>query len=179
MWKTLALASVSVMAVPGAAEAAGITYDCDTAAGHFSELVLPAPANHFSVTGNIKVNAIAKDKKWAPLARVRIGEAPTAPGATPTSYGGLKLTALPGKDVSMRADVVQMFSFDVTGTNDEGAIPSTLQETGPTLPFRLSFDGRAVTAAIGAESRSIPVTASQPVVQIICSTGEFHNRPED
>jgi hypothetical protein len=173
MWNALAL--VVAISVSGAAQTAtrGITYDCDTAAGHFSELILPAPASSFSVTGNIRVLGIAKDKEWAPLARVRIGEAPTSPGSTLSSYGGLMLTALPGKAVSMRADIVQMFSFDVAGRTDEEGIASTLQATGATQLFRLSFDGRSVTVAVGSESRSVPLTVSEPVVQVICSTGDF------
>jgi hypothetical protein len=172
MFKALALASLVVSAAAAApAEARGITYDCDTAAGHYSELVLPAPGARFSVSGNIKVNAIAKDTKWAPLLRVRIGPVPAAPGASQSAYAGLTLTALPGKAVSLAADTIQMFSFDATGVED--MIASSLQSTGAVQPFRLSFDGRSVAVAVGAEMRSFPLSASEPVVQITCSTGEF------
>jgi hypothetical protein len=172
MWRTLALA-ISVIAVPSAAQSTGgITYACDTAPGHFSELVLPAPGQRFSVVGNIQVLSIAKDKKWAPTARIRIATAPAAPGHSPSAYGGLHLTALPGKAVAMSPETIQAFSFDVAGGEGE-MIRSTIQATGAIQPFRLTFDGQSVAVAIGAESRTFPLTTSQPVVQVICSTGEF------
>lgn len=173
MLKKLALVA-SALAVPGAAHAAGrgITYDCDTAPGHFSELVLPAPSTAFTVTGNIKVNNIAKDKKWAPIARVRIGSAPAGPGAAPSAFGGFELTALPGKSVSLLLDTVQALSFDASGRDTE-IIAASLQSTGAVQSFRLAYDGRSVAVTIGTETRSYPLTTSEPVVQVICSTGEF------
>jgi hypothetical protein len=172
MLKTLALVACAC-AIPGIAHAANaITYDCDTAAGHFSELVLPSPGSHFVVTGNIKVNNIAKDKKWAPIVRLRIGSAPAAPGAAPSGYAGFELAAMAGKEVSMAAETVQAFSFDVSG-KDEEIIPTSLQPAGTAEPFRLSFDGSSVAIDVHGQSRSYPVAADPAVVQVICSTGEF------
>lgn len=173
MWKYLGFVA-STFGLAGAAHAAGagITYDCDTAAGHFSELVLPAPSGPFTIVGNITVNTIAKDKKWAPSARVRIGSAPAGPGAAPSAFAGFSLAAVPGKAVSMNAETVQAFSFEAAGGEPQ-LIPASLGPTGSVQPFRLSFDGRAVAVAIGAEARSYPLVVNQPVVQIICSTGEF------
>lgn len=163
---------LSAIALPTTANAAGITYDCDTAPGHFSELVLPAPANHFRVSGNIKVNQVATHEKWAPMARVRIGSAPPAPGAPLGVYGGLDLTAVPGKAVSVAANAVQLFTFQGSGTQDE-PIRASFQPTGTAQPFQLSFDGRSIAVTIGSASRSYPVTIGNPVIQLVCSTGEF------
>lgn len=172
MWKTLAIAAWAV-GVPGAASAAaGITYDCDTAPGHFSELVLPAPPTAFTVSGQVKVNSVAKDKKWAPLARVRIGSAPTSPGAAPTAYGGFELTAVSGKEVGVAAETVQAFSFDTSAAKEE-VIASSLQPAGAVQPFRLTYDGRSIAVEVAGQSRSFPIAASPAVVQVICSTGEF------
>lgn len=170
MWKAVVVAA-GVLGVPGAANAAGgITYDCDTAPGHFSELVIPAPPTPFTVSGNVKVNSIAKDKKWAPLTRLRIMSAPASPGATPTAYGGFKLTALSGKDVGIA--VVQGVSFDTSGSETD-VIPSSLQPTGAVQPFRLTYDGRTVNVEVAGQTRSFLIEANPSVVQVLCSTGEF------
>jgi hypothetical protein len=172
MWKALVVAAGAI-GVPGAANAAGgITYDCDTAPGHFSELVLPAPPTPFTVSGNVRANSIVKDKKWAPLTRLRIMSAPASPGAAPTAYGGFELTALSGKDVGIAAETVQAVSFDTSGSKAD-IIPSSLQPTGAVQPFRLTYDGRTVTVEVAGQTQGFLIEANPSVVQVVCSTGEF------
>ena len=60
----------ALLALPSMVDAKGITYDCDTAANHFSELILPAGTGPFTVSGNVKLNALADVTKYAPIARV-------------------------------------------------------------------------------------------------------------
>ena len=63
-------AGLMISALPGQTLAAPITYDCDTAADHFSELVLPAADVPFTVSGNLQLNALAGSKKYVALARI-------------------------------------------------------------------------------------------------------------
>lgn len=39
--------------------------------------------------------------------------------------------------------------------------------------FTLSYDGSTVVVNLGKESRSFPLKVAEPVVRIVCSTGEF------
>ena len=168
--------SVAILAtlLPNAAVAAGITYDCDTAANHFSELVLPAPAGPFTVSGNVQLNALAEVTKYVPLARVWISSA-SQPGQSPESYAGVSVSALPvdANKSPTGAPAIQMVGFNMNGKEDEIEPLSMLATPGGALPFSLSFDGRNVAASIGKDQRSLPVKTSTPVVRIICSTGEF------
>ncbi|KAG5727712.1 hypothetical protein E4T56_gene19770, partial [Termitomyces sp. T112] len=59
-----------------------ITYDCDTAASHFSELVLPAPAGSFTVTGQLQVNQLPPFDKFAPITRLMVVPGNIVPGGS-------------------------------------------------------------------------------------------------
>lgn len=169
----LAVAAASIAVAPATAGATGITYDCDTAANHYSELVLPAPSGPFTVTGVVQLNALAEVSKYTPLARVQISS-PSEPGRSPDSFAGISVMALPadaGKTPS-GSPAIQMVAFNVNG-KDEIVPLSLLAKPGGPQTFSLSFDGRSVVALIGNERRSLPVTTSAPVVRIVCSTGEF------
>src|SRR3954471_2649321 len=85
---------LSAAAVSSSATAAGITYDCDTAANHYSELVLPAPSGPFTVSGNVQLNALAEVTKYTPLARVQIASS-TQPGQSPQSFAGVTVRLCP------------------------------------------------------------------------------------
>src|SRR5437764_14493678 len=85
---------LSAAAASSSATAAGITYDCDTAANHYSELVLPAPAGPFTVSGVVQLNALAEVSKYTPLARIQISSQ-TEPGQSPSSFAGISVMALP------------------------------------------------------------------------------------
>ena len=169
----LPIASLAIQ-LPTSVGAAGITYDCDTAANHFSELVLPAPAGPFTVTGNVQLLALAEVTKYAPLARVQIASA-TEPGQSPASFAGVSVTALPAdaRKTPSGSPAIQMVAFNATGKEDDVVPLSTLAKPGGTQSFSLSFDGRNVLAAIANERRNLSVSASAPVVRLICSTGEF------
>src|SRR3954470_2925518 len=90
---TMALGIIG-LAISSPATAAGIAYDCDTAPNHYSELVLPAPAGPFTVSGNVQLNALAEVTKYTPLARVQISSA-SEPGQSPDSFAGVSVMALP------------------------------------------------------------------------------------
>ena len=165
-------AAAASLSTAGSAAERAITYDCDSAPGHFSELVLPAPTVAFTVTGNVTVNAIAADKKWAPGARLLISPPSTSPGDNPEARAGVSLTALPGKSVGAKQQVVQYLSFTANGHEDE-IITFSFKAPGAPQPFSLSYDGKSVVVAVDGETRAYPLVTSEPVVRIVCSTGEF------
>jgi len=167
----LGVAAVGALGMPAAAGAAAITYDCDTAANHYSELVLPAPAGPFTVTGNVKLNAIAASTDYIPVARVRITTA-TPPGKS-ADAAGFSLSAVPTKALPDGATAVQMLSWNVTGKDDEALPFSMFAKPGTVQPFRLTYDSGNVAVMLGTEAKTLRLKAAEPVVQIVCSTGEF------
>ncbi|MFZ5793298.1 MAG: hypothetical protein ACRCS5_12350 [Sphingomonas sp.] len=170
----LCVAATAVLALPGAAMAAGITYDCDTAADHFSELSLPTSGVPFTVSGHVQMNALAKSKTYVPLARLQIASA-VAPGENPKDYVGFTLSALAAdpKKTPTGAAAVQMLAYNVSGKDDDVLPHSVLEKPFLLQTFRLSYDGSTVVVNLGKESKSFPLKVAEPVVRIVCSTGEF------
>lgn len=170
----LCAVGLSLGVTPTLAAAAGITYDCDTAAEHFSELILPPPDKSFVVSGSVQVRALARSKTYAPLARIHIASS-GAPGQPSQAFVGFSLAALPAdskKSLSLDS-AVQMLSYNSGGRADEALPLSIASKPGTAQPFKLSFDGRQVTVNLGNETKTLPLQSADPVVRIICSTGEF------
>jgi len=166
------LAGLALTALPAAAGAAGITYDCDTAANHFSELSLPAGPAPFTVSGIVQLNAIAASKTYAAGTHIQISS-PAAPGQVPDAFAGFSLTALPLDAKKAGAQGVQMLSYMVNGREDEVVPLSTMTKPGTPQPFTLAYDGNQVVVTLGADTKTLPLKAHDPVVRITCSTGEF------
>ncbi len=164
----------ALLAIPGAAAAQGITYDCDTAAGHFSELVLPAGTVPFTATGNVRLNAVTTEKTYAAMISIQISAA-SAPGQSPKLFAGFSLDALPvdPKKVPSGMPAVQALSWRANGTKDEMLPQSLLAKPGTVQPFTLAYDGDKVTVTLGADTKSFPLKTTEPVVRVSCSTGEF------
>jgi hypothetical protein len=162
------------LVMPASALAAGITYDCDTAANHFSELVLPAVGVRFTVSGTIQMNAMAGSAKYAPIGRIQVASS-SSPGHSPDVYAGFSLSALPvdAKKNPSGASAIQMLSYNSRGKEDEVLPLSMLTKPGTVQPFTLSYDGQAVSVNLGTEVRSFRMKTADPVVRIVCSTGEF------
>src|SRR5438093_11159414 len=133
----LGLCAAVSSACPAAAIAAGITYDCDTAANHYSELSLPAPGTPFTVTGTVQMNAMAASSTYTPIVRIQIAAA-AAPGQSSAAYAGFALAAL---QTPSGAPVVQMVSFNVNGKEDEVLPLSMMTKPGTEQTFKLSYDG--------------------------------------
>jgi hypothetical protein len=163
-------AVLAATALPTAAGAAGITYDCDTAADHFSELVLPAPAVPFTASGNVQLNSLSKSSTYVPIVRIQVASA-SSPGESPDVFAGFSLTALPTKKA--KSGAVQMLSYNAKGKEDEILPLSMTMEPGRVQPFRLSYDGSNVSVNLGGEAKTFPLRTGQPTLRIICSTGEF------
>ena len=161
-------------ALPATATAGGITYDCDTAANHFSQLDLPTVGVPFTVSGNVQLNALAGSSTYVPIARVWIASS-APPGRSPDAHAGFSLSALSAgaKKTSSGSPAIQMLSFNVTEKDDEVLPLSMMTKPGTVQPFRLSYDGSNVSVNLGNESKSFPMRTADPVVSIICSTGEF------
>lgn len=106
---------------PATATSAGITYDCDTAADHFSELVLSAPAVPFTVTGNVQLRTLGGSAKYVPLVRVQVASAAQA-GVPPANYAGFSLMAMSIDPKKSKAgqSAIQMLSYNLKGKEDEG-----------------------------------------------------------
>ena len=156
----------------------GITFDCDTAASHFSELVIPAPTGAFKVSGELQINQIPAFDKWSPTANLRIAEAPTAPGAPSAWSAGFKLSAIPAKMIDSKVTddklAIQFLEWGQTvGGDEKDNKPFGFAKMGEELPFTLAYDGAHVTINIGGKSTELALTTSNPVVKISCSTGEF------
>jgi hypothetical protein len=163
-----------VLALPTNSWAAGITYDCDTAAGHFSELVLPASSSPFTVSGNVQLNSLATNKEYTAVARIQIATA-TAPGEAPKSYAGFAVAALPvdPKKSPTGSPAIQMLDWNASGKEDEAVPLSVMEKPGTVEHFSMTFDGKTVSVSLGKESRQFAVNLPEPVVRIVCSTGEF------
>jgi hypothetical protein len=164
----------ALLALPGTAAAQGITYDCDTAANHFSELDLPTDGAPFTVSGNVQLNSLAASKEYAAVARVQVAPS-VAPGQPPAAFAGFALTALPvdPKKSPSGATAIQALSWSVNGKDDEILPLSIMTKPGTLQPFTMSYDGSKVSVTLGTETKSFALGAAKPVVRIVCSTGEF------
>jgi hypothetical protein len=180
MLKAIALSCI-ILAAPTAAFAqtpqTGILYDCDTAADHFSELVLPAPSGGFVVSGQIQVNQVPEIGKYIPLARLSVAQ-PAAPGGSPSDQIGFKLTVMPAKmiDPKIKDDklLVQFLNWDErTGGNNQEHPLFGMAHSGDKLPFTLTYGNGKVSVHIAGQDKDFPIRTDHPVVRLVCSTGEF------
>jgi hypothetical protein len=167
-------AAVALLTVSAAVEAKGITYDCDTAANHFSELSLPVDGGAFTVSGKVQLNALVGSATYIPVARIQIASS-AAPGKSPDVYAGFALAALPAdaQKTPSGSPAIQMLSYSVNGKEDDVVPLSLMTKPGTVQSFSLSYDGRTVLVNLGTEPKSFPLKTNDPVVRLICSTGEF------
>lgn len=158
--------------MPQAAQAqdGGISYDCDTAPDHVSQLVLPTGAPRFSVTGKLKLMNVATSKEYAPMTRLSVSQASDQPEPSQEGWAGFELLAAPGKGKQPPISFLQLSSRAAGSAvkNDLIGRPS-----GNEVSFALTFDGSSVAVEVDGQHRTLPFTASGPVVRIACSTGEF------
>lgn len=168
------MVGLALLTASAFAEAKGITYDCDTAADHFSELSMPVDTATFTVTGKVQLKTLAVSATYAPIARVQIASS-AAPGQAPDVYAGFALTALPvdAKKAPAGTPAVQMLGYSVNGKEDDIIPFSLLTKPGTIQPFSLTYDGKAVVVNLGGEAKQFPLRTKEPVVRLICSTGEF------
>ena len=150
---------------------AGITYDCDTAADHFSELILPAGATPFQVTGKVRLMQTAQSDDYSPVTRIAISNQAAAPGPSNEGWAGLRYLVVPPSTRSRVSGALLSFS-EKPADGAEGSRPIG-PPSAEEVAFSLVFDGAEVTATMDGKEAKLTFRAARPVVRIVCSTGEF------
>lgn len=141
----LILAAATAWSASAQAAPAGITYDCDTAADHYSELVLPVPQGSFAVQGKVRLLNIEKNTTFVPQTRIVIGNTPANPGAASTISDGFSLTALPAKALHIKSankDAIVKFA-QLESTRDgkrTESDPIIMDDSASEIPFLLTYD---------------------------------------
>jgi hypothetical protein len=149
----------------------GITYDCDTAADHFSDLVIPAGSVPFKVTGRVKLMTIAASKAFVPMTRLTISNASDQPGASNEGGAGFELMIAPVHNG--KPPTLAMIS-STTQEKGKDVVSKVLNmPAAPEAAFSLTYDGAAVTLDVDGHDAQLAFVAARPVVRIMCSTGEF------
>jgi hypothetical protein len=156
-----ALAALLLLA-PGAAMAAPVKWECDTAAGAYSELSQVQPGPAYRVRGTMKWAQSRVDRHYAPSAQVRIDNA----GAT--RWVGVQMLAAP------RAARISLGVRLHNGgeTQDVALGTAGLNEV---VPFEISVSPAGeIALSIGTERRTAQVDIGPgATVSAVCSTGEF------
>jgi hypothetical protein len=166
--------AAALVALPGAASAQtrdGIRYDCDTAANHFSELLLPAGPAPFIVTGKVKLMTLAASKEYVPMTQLAIGSASDKPGPADSDIAGFEYLVAPtdkGKSPSL-----SFLAFVTRKAGKEKDMQIVAKPSDAEVAFTLFYDGADVTVTIDGHEKKYELKATRPVVRITCSTGEF------
>jgi hypothetical protein len=156
---------------------AGITYDCDTAANHYSELSLPPGAVPFTVSGKVKLLSIVPGQDYVTMTRLSISNATPQPGPSSEGWAGFQIS-VPKR--SARQSGVALLSTSLRpkgGANATEALarPVVIEkaEDLQELQFTLTYDGEQAIVRLGESQKTLEFAAPQPIVRIVCSTGEF------
>jgi hypothetical protein len=160
--KSLLPAMAAVAALAGPAHAAPLSYDCDTAAGHFSELKQVQSGPDYRISGRISANELAMHKRWAPGANITVESADKAVRAS------LRILA---PEQKAPLDVVLETRKDgKTETQTLGKIGLSQD-----LTFVVTVSGGQVRAEIGTMRGEAPTAIGAGAsVSVVCSTGNFH-----
>lgn len=159
----------AVLAEEGAEH--GITYDCDTAADHFSDLSLPTPAGPFTVTGRVKLMSVAKSKTFVTMTRLVISEYSAGDGPPNKGWAGLEFMVGPGGKKNEPS--VALLGFSARKLGDENNTEDAWIPASTEVGFSLSYDGTKVSVSADGHSKALEFVANEPIVRIVCSTGEF------
>lgn len=168
--RTLAALAVTaaVLSAPALAQGKGVTYDCDTAPGHFSELRLPGAAT-FTASGKVRLMTLAHDRKWAPLVRISVSNDPEVIGPSDEAWAGFTMMNLPQFEKKIPA-LLETSERPKGGENKEDSIGPA---SDTDVPFDFAFDGKQVHMTVDGHAQTFALTAERPVLMITCSTGEF------
>jgi len=156
---------------------AGITYDCDTAANHYSELSLPPGSIPFTVSGKVKLLSIVPGQDYVTMTRLSISNAAPQPGPSSEGWAGFQISVLKR---SARQSGVALISSTLRPKGGDNATdtlgPPVVVEDADDLqelPFTLTYDGKQAVLRVGDSQRALEFAAPRPIVRIVCSTGEF------
>lgn len=159
---TTLVAAVAVLwSLP--AQAAPMTWGCDTAAGRFSAIEIEVPAAGFEVGGTITPNEFRKDATWAPGAWVRIDAADGQNAAEVRYLGGPPKTK----------EGLVTLSGKVAGAERKGE--PKLSGLAQPVAFAIKVTGPGeVFLSAGDQKARLPVAMGDKVkLMVACSTGDF------
>ena len=141
-----------------------LTYDCDTAPEHFSELTQPLPAGPVTISGVLTARVMATSKTWASTGHVGLVSADGA------DYAQIEVTG-----VAKISKTVLLATLTVSrgGTKEEIELgPVTLMQA---LPFSLTWDpaGKLSVSLAGWQREVLLRPGTLTTAKATCSTGEF------
>lgn len=155
-------AAILAASIAPAAQAAPMTYGCDTAAGRFSAIEVELPGAGLVVSGTITPNEFRKDAQWAPGAWVRIetGDGQNSAEVRFISVAKAKEGAL-------------TLGGKVAGAERKG--DPQLAAIGKPFAFSIQVLGPSeVLVAAGSQKAKLPAAMGNKVkLTVACSTGDF------
>lgn len=164
----LGLAIAIAFAAPTAAQERGVTYNCDTAADHYSELTFPTESS-FRATGKVRLLSMAKSEEYATIARLVVTNDQDVPGPSHEGWAGFTFLNMAGLE-----DPVPGLLLATQREKGAKAEEETFGiASDDEVSFELSYDGKQVDLQVDGHSATMPFTAHTPALRIVCSTGSF------
>jgi hypothetical protein len=146
----------------GSAQAAPLSYDCDTGAGRFSELKQVQPGPAYRISGRIAANELARHERWAPGSNITIESA--------DEQNRVSLRILAPMQKAPLDVVLEITKAGKTETQALGRVGLSQE-----LAFVLAFADGRVRAEIGTMRGEAPLAIGAGAsVSVVCSTGNFH-----
>ena len=149
----------------------GIRYDCDTAANHFSELLLPAGPAPFIVTGKVKLMTVGDSKDYVPMTLLSIGSASDGTGPANGDIAGFEYLVAPA--AKGKKPGLPFLAFVTRKAGKEKDTQMIAPPSSGEVAFTLVYDGADVAVTIDGHVKKYALEANRPAVAIHCSTGEF------
>jgi hypothetical protein len=138
-----------------------LTYDCDTAAGSYSELSQPAASSKYSISGVLTARKLRTDERWAPSATVTVK-------TSDSDRLSLQLIAADGTATQLQL-LIRNVIDGKESTQPIGVVP-----VNQAVPFTIFVDGVAANFEAGGRTFNLNVPAGGTrTVSVACSTGEF------
>jgi hypothetical protein len=151
---------VAVTFSPCGAHAASIKFDCDTAAGAFSEISVPQSGPAYRIAGSVSARKYRVDGQWAPAATVGLMS------ADGKSSGAIRLQAPTGRGA------VELVVQSRKNGKDYGTVVGTLKKEEVATFSLEAVDGKMTIRTAGKtfDGPDVGIGAS---VNVTCSSGEF------
>jgi hypothetical protein len=162
-----AAAGVSLFGA-NAARALPLAYDCDTAAGSYSEISQQQAAPPYRVTGRLTALQRRTHERFLPSAQIRLE------GADQRSSVVLRM--VPTTRDGDRFTVALATTQDADRDRDREPQADLLITVGinQPVPFELSVSEGEASVRVGVERRTVPLRLGRGArLRILCSTGEF------
>jgi hypothetical protein len=157
----LSAAAASILAIPAGAMAAPVEYDCDSAAGAFSEISLDQAGPDYRVRGTIRPVLLRSHPRYVATATVFIRSADRRRAAAVQIMRG-------------RASRYTVSALRVTdGHTGTASLP--LIQTGDAVSFELVSNAAGSFALVGGQRIDLgPAIGEAAHLSVTCSTGQFH-----